>query len=852
MNSPKLLYFFLFCFLSIPALAGIETLSENEFRKLAEELAPKVNLFAELWETDPKAEIYGGTSRDYLYWIKLQFKDAKTHEEAQSIVRGLRERPLIDVKEFINGESDADIITKKALSIDTGRFGLRKIDPLSPNILNHNTELGFNEVAQGFIPVEKIRVTKNGIFQDPLLGDGLKEIYTNRPTVHFPDPIAFSKSKYAKEGVNHQILLVLRYLRILTLDYTITHGKDYPNYSLLFSKIDDQTKNKIMSIVNQAIARKELVSFFAQPRFKSWFNGTIRKAFQTNPAVALMVAKDFGIEALANVYGSYNIEPLNQYVFAKQKNPAFIQTNLNKYSVNEKLFYSSVEANFPDHHISHGTRSDSAFRSIVYQGPLPSEDGLAGKGFYGVSLEREETAEAYAQGKERIVKLKVKKEAKIVDIRTGEGKRIWEDFSGKRGDEEHFADAFGIDIIKYDLQGKPAFVVKNSSALENAQGVYRQLLPFNELILKIRDIHDPNLLLNLMETNQLSNDEITILLRESPINEEALLEAYARWIDTKGKQARIKILSRRLWNKYLSQRFAQIQKPAELISFISSFNGINKISNYELSQLLPLSPIPEEDLMNEYARWLERKGTDAKLFKLSQDLWEKHTIRQARHSQSPEAILETLLEYGKYSNSELLAFFRAAPLKEEERIPFLSTLIKADFHKAESIFSKTEFWPKLATEVFATKDITIIGRFLRDIFYSVSPIQSETVEAIANMNAAGMSDIVSYISNGHDPEKVKVLANALIRNHKMPEDIKYLLLTNILGNPVLNTSEDLLLLMAKNKTLHASPIFHKLLVRRPDIQTLAQESALLDQGTSPRPNPGASSCPGSFKDLSKK
>ena len=109
------------CLLPLLASAGVEQISEQEFRTLAAELAPKVNLFRDIWSRDPEAEFYGGTSRDFLYWLKGQFVEAHSPKEAMALAERLRELPVIDVKSFIIGDSDIDVVTKKPMSLSTSR-----------------------------------------------------------------------------------------------------------------------------------------------------------------------------------------------------------------------------------------------------------------------------------------------------------------------------------------------------------------------------------------------------------------------------------------------------------------------------------------------------------------------------------------------------------------------------------------------------------------------------------------------------------------------------------------------------------------------------------------------------------
>ena len=134
--------FLVFFFLHSLAFAGVEFLSEKEFRDLASRLAPKVNLFDEVWRQDPAAMFYGGTTRDYLYWLKGRFLAAKNRAEALALVQELRREPAIDVRDFIIGDSDVDVVSKKQPDLDPKQFGVRKLDSITPDIFNPKTVRG--------------------------------------------------------------------------------------------------------------------------------------------------------------------------------------------------------------------------------------------------------------------------------------------------------------------------------------------------------------------------------------------------------------------------------------------------------------------------------------------------------------------------------------------------------------------------------------------------------------------------------------------------------------------------------------------------------------------------------------
>ena len=522
----KFIGFFILLLLPWSAHAGIEQLSENEFRSLANELAPKVTLFQDVWKQDPEAVFYGGTTRDYLYWLKAQFLTTQTPQETQSVVRALRELPVIDIRQFIVGDSDVDVVSGKNLEFKGGTYGVRKIDTISTDIFNPNTDSGKNELWQGFAPAEKIRLGKNGLSQAAELGDGVKEIYTGKLSVHFAEPEKFAQTKYARAGENHPILLALRYLRLQALNYYKTHDQQQPSKETLLQGFDPKSKAEVEKIIASAIHTGELNPFLQSSRFRSWLNGTIQKSFRSyrNPNAALELMKMFQVDLLPNVYGEDLIEPLYQYVFAKFPDPVKVEENLATFRLKKEKIFQNAATHFKDGFFYHGTGNEKAFRSITSQGVLPSSAGSAGKGLYGVPEYQKKFAENWGKSKDRLVKLSVRADAKIIDLTEGEGLTAWERFRKVHGDNyEDFAEMFGADILRYPYGETNAFVVKNSAVLGKAQGVYRELLPFQDFLAKSREMTDVKQLLSVIAVNQFTTREIEIILNANKIPKEQLL-----------------------------------------------------------------------------------------------------------------------------------------------------------------------------------------------------------------------------------------------------------------------------------------------------------------------------------------
>jgi hypothetical protein len=245
--------------------------------------------------------------------VKGQFKNTSSREIALNKAKELRRVPIIHVREFIGLDSDIDIITKSNIKIMAQDYGIKsKIDTRLPNLFTPETPEGQNEILQGHIPVEKIRLSSKGYVRKGVLGDGLREIYEGKITVHFSSPEDFAKSEYAKKGINHPILLALRFIRLEALD------------------------------------GKTLLPYLDNPSFESWLNGTIQKAFRshTNPTAAMELMKKFGADALPLIYDK--VEPINQYLFAKKWNEHEAEVNLEAFGFTPQQLFKKVESYFPD------------------------------------------------------------------------------------------------------------------------------------------------------------------------------------------------------------------------------------------------------------------------------------------------------------------------------------------------------------------------------------------------------------------------------------------------------------------------------------------------------------------------
>lgn len=507
--------------------------SEAQFRALATELAPKVNLFAEIWKHDPNAEFYGGTSRDFLYWVVRQFQGVKTRKKAEEVMEKLRRFPLIDVREFILEESDVDVITATPMhSIKADDFGVRKTDYINPQILDAATEIGFNERNQGYVPVEKIRLARNGLKTFEGFTDGVTEIYSGKLTVNFAPEEAFLKTSYASQNLNHPVLLALRYLRAVASDYYQRFGTAYP----VEVGMDPASADACAAVFDSIRDGKTLRPFFEKPQFTIWFNASIQKAFRSysNPTAAFHLMKRFRLDELILVYPK--IKPFFNYLFVKKWNAEAVHANFAKYGMEPSEVYSDLKEYFPNGKFYHGAGDEDAFFSILRQGVIPSRVGTAGKGLYGVDLSDVDFAKNQGGHPDRVVEFTLDARASLIDVLNGKGRELWQESKSEHhGDYERFAEMFGADIIRYPYQVK-AYVMKNAGAIAAIEGYTRKLLPLSGFIAQaesVRTAEEFLRLVSLLELQQWASSELDLLAKTVPNDPELVRRVAQVFVERK-------------------------------------------------------------------------------------------------------------------------------------------------------------------------------------------------------------------------------------------------------------------------------------------------------------------------------
>ncbi len=491
-------------------------LSLAEFRRLVSELAPKVNLFRRVWAQDPEAQFYGGTSRDFLYWIIRQFDGLTSRQQVETKLQDLRALPSIHVRDFISWGSDIDVLTQRGkLDVSPEEFGVKKIDFITHDRLDPNTTMGRSEIQQGYIPAEKVIVGRSGLAPIGIFGDGAREVFEGNLTVHFSSPKEFASTHYAQQKLNHPILLALRYLRLLAMNYGVRHSGKNPVAADLIPS-DPETSNHIRDIVRSTSMDSDFKKYLAKDQFKKWLEETIQKSFKY-PDEARILMKEFGVDKLVS---NYHLQPINQYLFAKKRDPYELSDHFRQYGAKEEEVLLDSMTALKGTTLSHGTKTEQVFRSILFDGVLPSSSGTAGEGLYAVPAHRSDFAASWGKSKDRVIDFQVKPGARFLDMTRGPGKALKEEYFRRNPHAtiEDLCDFFGIDILRYPYLAEPeAVVVKNSNVLEAPQGHSRQLLSFSKILEQadtIRDLPRYSEFLRTIELNSLDEEEHIALMQK--------------------------------------------------------------------------------------------------------------------------------------------------------------------------------------------------------------------------------------------------------------------------------------------------------------------------------------------------
>jgi hypothetical protein len=496
-------------------------LTRTRFETLATEFAPKVNLFAEVWKQVPEARFTGGTVRDYLYWVRMKLAAAPDPASLEKAVADLRASPMIDVRDFVHDESDIDYAAPagKRAKIEVADFGVKKLDAVDEGRFVPGTEAYVSEIDQGYISIEKMLLGPKNLSTATGFGEGITEVFSGKPTVHFTSLDQFSRTFYAKVGANHRILLVMRYLRTLSLNYAKTgHAlSEYPNLETLLRHLDTPTRAKIAEIVGDSVRGPGLSIAFKNASFTKWYRATLEKSFRAyvHPTATYLLYTHFGLDRIVQRWPDQSIQ-INQFAYAKPRLPRHIaefDRKIRAFGFEPSEILEPAEHFFgPNRRLFHGTRTDEAFHDIVLRGVISSTNGTAGGGVYGVTETNREFAITWAGDRNRLVEFEIARHARVLDFTSSREsvRKFVEAVRSRSGgvDYDALADEFGLDVIKYPYT-TDAFVVKNGGALGRPVGVFRTVLSFGQATEQASRIRSTRALLTFLEGLSLSRSFTT-------------------------------------------------------------------------------------------------------------------------------------------------------------------------------------------------------------------------------------------------------------------------------------------------------------------------------------------------------
>ena len=505
---------FLLLFL-LSAFAGTplrELITFEEYQADLLKFSKKVNLFRAAWNTDPKASFTGGTVRDYILWYERQFIDCRDLPCVKQVQSHLDSLSTVDIRDFILEDSDIDIVTRY-LSLNATDYGVKKIDHISDAEFNPSTDAHKSSLDQGYIPAERMLLSSESLTTGIGFGNGVKDLFDGKLNIVLPDPVLFWKTNYAAKYENHPILLVERYIRVVSLYYNSKFKKDvYPRSEVYKNAIPEGTLAKLQALTESFLNDANFRKCLKVDRFVSFHNKTVTKSFRayTNPTVTMQLYQLLGLDKVFKNYR--NLPPINQFLFAKPRLKSDLDTfkkRLEEMGFDENEAFSKPEEVIPGLKLYHGTRTEEAFADIQLRGVVASGGGSAGMGLYGVTEPDKGFSEQWGGDKNRLISFDVNSKTRVVDIRQGVGKKL---FRKLNKHEDEFADYVGADILIYPYSVK-ALVVKNAAVLSSGRGVYRSIVTLSELMGQLDSMtSDSDLTLFLMNfdlmSDRLTTDEL--------------------------------------------------------------------------------------------------------------------------------------------------------------------------------------------------------------------------------------------------------------------------------------------------------------------------------------------------------
>lgn len=479
-----------------PLGAAEFSLNRDELLKLVEITAPKVNLFKEIWAHDPEAQIYAGTTRDFIYWILGHFPAHQSSSAQIEAIKKLKERDHIDISEFIHQSSDVDVISSNPDSLAEvliQKWPVRRIE-----VIRSQSLIGtlFDEVHQGYMAIEKMRLKSQGqIYTPPAFGEPIQEILSGNLNVHFSSSHYFWRTRFAREGLNHPALLALRFLRNWILDQTKRNG--------IIEALPPDLFSRISFIFSEALQDQKFKTFLNHEKSRFWFNTLVRKCFNLNKdrISIINLMKDIGLWKLLEANDD-KLESINLLSFYE-----VIDTEASsQWIIEQGLKPSDIISDFGDLNyltVYHATESRHTYRLIISKGFLPSETGAVGHGLYVFPYHLKKEAHHWAFKRSRdedlVFELSLDPQTRVLDITAGSKAhnlvlKIAHKMNLSLVDATEFvAGKVGAEIIKYGFGKDFAFCIRSSRIIQKTNGLHLSLTDFSEILRESKNLTPDNL-----------------------------------------------------------------------------------------------------------------------------------------------------------------------------------------------------------------------------------------------------------------------------------------------------------------------------------------------------------------------
>jgi hypothetical protein len=409
----------------LPVLARDLTplISESEFRYYSREIAKKIDLFKDVWAQDDERIFFGGALRDYLFWLKNFILDhAATREEALKLLEMLKNLDEIPARLFMHRNSDGDyIIESKPITPDVEKWGIKELQRGDPRMFIEGSSHYQTMTEQGFLPIEKLRLSSQDWIVDPNFSDPFEAIYFGDYESYlknFPDLRTFWKTHFAERGVNHPILLCLRMIRILSLE------KDGLAILQTHSRLQTEIINWVRDFM-EGLSGTPAQDFLKVYNFRKFFAASLTKSWDQveDPTSLLEMWKLANVFDLISHFPKDTIDAdLYQTLFAlrdaEKGEIPYVQPKP------QDIVFTKVADKNPERVYVFQAKNEAEYKKALSAGfwIKPRHDRDRGLGFPLASIDTiNERLKFPRTNSKYLIKVRLKETTRFVNITEGEG-----------------------------------------------------------------------------------------------------------------------------------------------------------------------------------------------------------------------------------------------------------------------------------------------------------------------------------------------------------------------------------------------------------------------------------------------